>query len=64
MNLTRIEKRELNKVDLESIRDKPEKMVQEKKMLKSKRCTHNTRICGLHLWQTITLAMNMMMLCW
>ena len=41
MDLTRMEKGELNKVDMESMIDKTEKMVQikGKNMLKSIRCT-------------------------
>ena len=61
MDLTRIEDGELNKVDLESMIGKTEKMVL-KKDVKVKRCTRNTRICGLLFWQTTTLAMNMMIL--
>ena len=42
IDLTRIEKGELNKIDLESFSRK-------KRMLKSKKCTHVTRISGLLL---------------
>ena len=47
MDLTRIENGELNKIDLESMIEKTEKMVfNKKKDVKVKKCTYNTRICG------------------
>ena len=47
MDLTSIEKIELNKIDLESTIDKTKKMVlKKKKDVKVKKCTRNTRICG------------------
>ena len=56
MDLTRIEKGELNKIDLESMIAKTEKMVlKEKKDVKVKKCTRVTRISGLLLLPTMTL---------
>ena len=49
MDLTRIEKGELNKIDLQSMIDKTEKMVLEKKDVKVKKSIMDTRICGLFL---------------
>ena len=47
MDLTRIENGELNKIELENMIEKTEKMVLNKKYdVKVKKCAHNTRICG------------------
>ena len=63
MDSTKIEKGELNKIDLESMIAKTEKMVlMGKKDVKVKKCTIDTKISRLLLLPTIKLKMNMMML--
>ena len=47
MDLTSIENSDLNKIDLESMIEETEKTVlNKKKMLRQKKCTHDTKICG------------------